>query len=191
METLRNVNQVSLNFNLREPKKLNGSTNVYAVVKMNGKQTKIAINCKVNPWQWDAKKQMPKVSNNMTPQDIANNMQVNNVLNDVRTNFYLYLCSGEPINGNALKEILSNSNKNDIKNMANKNAVPPRRTQTATKLINEAFNKRYADKKDTKKESVRVAYSMIKDFFEYLKQPHIYDSVATLTRKGYTTIICI
>jgi site-specific recombinase XerD len=179
METLRNVNQVSLNFNLREPKKLNGSTNVYAVVKMNGKQTKISINCKVNAWCWDAKKQVPKVSQNMTQNDIANNMQVNNVLNDVRMKFYAYLCSVEQIDENQIKDLLTNSNNNE---MANKNAIPPKRTKTASKLLNEAFERHYGNKKET--ESYRTAKAMTKDFFDFLKQKNIYDSVATLSKKG-------
>ncbi|MBR5062891.1 MAG: hypothetical protein IKX24_12235, partial [Prevotella sp.] len=179
MEALRNVNQVTLNFNLREPKKVSAATNVYAVIKLDGKQTKIAIGCKVNAWEWDGRKQMAKVQTNMTSQAIENAMQVNNVLNDVRMSFYSYLCSGEQVNVNELREILTINQGND---MANKNAIPPKRTRTASKLIKEAFEKYYAKKQGT--EYYRVRKSIVKDFFAFLETPNVYDSVRTLSVQG-------
>ena len=76
---------VTLNFNLREPKKVNGATNVYAVMKVQGKQIKLPINCKINAWQWDAKKQVPRFTNNMTEQDRANNMQINSIISKIHS----------------------------------------------------------------------------------------------------------
>ena len=135
MEKLNYSNgSVTLNFNLREPKKLKGSTNVYAVVKVQGKQIKLPINCKVNPWQWDSKKQVPKICKDMTQQSIDNALQINSIINDVRMTFYNYLCSGETITIEGITETIKQHviSNND---MANKNAVPPRRTVTATKLL--------------------------------------------------------
>jgi hypothetical protein len=58
MDKLKLLNSSSLNFNLREPNK-NKSTNIYAVIKINKKQIKIATELKINSWQWDKKKQIP------------------------------------------------------------------------------------------------------------------------------------
>ena len=182
METLRNVNEVNLNFNLREPRKVNGSTNVYAVVKVEGKQIKLPINCKVNAWQWDSKKQTPKITNNMTQKDIADAMQLNCVLNDVRMNFYSYICSGETITIEGIKQHLT-----IIKDMANKNAQPPktRRQATATKLLNEAFENLYGT-------LYKRPYSVYREaFFKFLSLGYydgkkIYDSVSMLNYEGLT-----
>jgi hypothetical protein len=62
---LINVNAVSLNFNLREPKG-NKATNVYAVIRLGSIQLKLPTKCKVNSWQWDKKKQMPIVVGDIT-----------------------------------------------------------------------------------------------------------------------------
>ena len=176
---------VTLNFNLREPKKVNGATNVYAVVKVQGKQIKLPINCKINAWQWDAKKQVPRFTNNMTEQDRANNMQINSIINDVRLNFYAYLCSGEEITESGITETIK-QHLNNSNDMANKNAVPPRRTVTATKLLQEAFTKRYGTK-ESPKVAVKSWYlysRQLKYFLDYLKEPQIYDSVNALTAKS-------
>ena len=88
MKTLNFTNKVSLNFNLRQPKKVKGATNLYAVVKVGGKQLKIAIGCKVCAWQWDNKKQVPIVNENMTDKEIENALQINDKINDVRSRFF-------------------------------------------------------------------------------------------------------
>lgn len=186
MEKLNYLNGgVTLNFNLREPKKVNGTTNVYAVIKVQGKQIKVPINAKVNPWQWDSRKQTPKITGNMTEQDRANNMQINSIINDVRMTFFAYICSGEEITESGITETIK-QHLNNSNDMANKNAVPPRRTVTATKLLQEAFTKRYGTE-----ESPKVAnrswyeYSRhLQYFFDYLKQPNIYDSLNALTAQS-------
>ena len=186
MEKLNYLNGgVTLNFNLREPKKVNGTTNVYAVIKVQGKQIKVPINAKVNPWQWDSKKQTPSITNNMTEQDRANNMQINSIINDVRMTFFAYICSGEEITESGISEIIKKHLTTNT-DMANKNAVPPRRTVTATKLLNEAFTKRYGTK-ESPKVAVKSWYlysRQLKYFLDYLKEPQIYDSVNALTAKS-------
>lgn len=95
MERLNNVNEVfTLNFNLRQPKG-NKKTNVYAVIKINGRQIKTPIDCKINPWNWDKRKQVPKFSNNMTEEDRENAQHVFNVIYEWKMNFqkyYVYIC---------------------------------------------------------------------------------------------------
>lgn len=95
MKRLNNVNEVfTLNFNLRQPKG-NKKTNVYAVIKINGRQIKTPIDCKINPWNWDKRKQVPKFSNNMTEEDRENAQHVFNVIYEWKMNFqkyYVYIC---------------------------------------------------------------------------------------------------
>lgn len=95
MERLNNVNEVfTLNFNLRQPKG-NKKTNVYAVIKINGRQIKTPIDCKINPWNWDKQKQIPKFSYNMTEEDRENAQHVFNVIYEWKMNFqkyYVYIC---------------------------------------------------------------------------------------------------
>ena len=68
MEKLISVKELSLNFNLREPKG-NKLTNVYCVVKCGNRQFKFSTRCKVNSWQWNKKQQMPTISPNMSEED--------------------------------------------------------------------------------------------------------------------------
>ena len=182
MKTLINANKVTLNFNLREPKKVNGSTNLYAVVKVEGKQLKISLGCKVCAWNWDAKKQVPIVKDGMNQQDIANALQINEIINDVRSRFFLYLCSGDTITETTIKEVLTIETQKD---MANKNAIPPQRTKTATKLLEEAFETRYGLLEAPKcaPSSYKAYTYQLKRFLEYLKQPNVYDSAKSLTNK--------
>ena len=181
MKTLNFTNAVTLNFNLREPKKVNGSTNLYAVVKVEGKQLKISLDCKVCAWQWNAKKQIPIIKDGMCQQDIANAMQINEVLNDVRNKFYLYLCSGDTINESTIKEVLTPIKKD----MANKNAIPPKRTKTATKLLMEAFSARYGLLEAPKcaKDSWKRYNYQLQRFLKYLQLPNVYDSANTLSNQ--------
>lgn len=87
---LTNVNStLTLNFNLREPK-ANKKTNIYAVIKINGEQIKKPIDCKINPWNWDKKKQSPKFTKNMTEADTENAKQVLNIIYGLRINFNTY-----------------------------------------------------------------------------------------------------
>lgn len=185
MEKLNYLNEkVSLNFNLREPRKVTGTTNVYAVIKVQGKQIKVSINAKVNPWQWDSRKQTPRINNNMTEQDLQNALQINSIINDVRMTFYSYLCSSEEITESGITETIKKHLT--FTDMANKNAVPPGRTVTATKLLNEAFTRRYGTKENPKvaAKSYYLYSRHLQYFINYLSQPNVYDSVNALTAKG-------
>ena len=183
MKTLNYSNKVTLNFNLREPKKVNGSTNLYAVVKVEGKQLKISLNCKVNAWEWDNKKQVPIITDGMTDKAIENALQINEKINDVRTKFYLYLCSGDTINETTIKDVITTIDTQ--KDMANKNAIPPKRTKTATKLLLEAFETRYGTEEKPKcaKDSWKRYHYQLKRFLEYLKKDNVYDSANSLCNK--------
>ena len=88
------ASQMSLNFNLREPKG-NKCTNVYAVVKFGKTQLKFSLGCKVNSWQWDKKKQCPIVNDKMSDEEIKNNINVMNVISSFKfgyLDYFSYLC---------------------------------------------------------------------------------------------------
>ena len=182
MKSLINSNAVTLNFNLREPKKVSGETNIYAVVKVEGKQIKISLGCKVCAWWWNAKKQIPIIADGMTDKDITNAMQINEKINDVRHKFYCYLCSGDTINETTIKEVLTIDTQKD---MANKNAIPPRRTKTATKLLTEAFESRYGTQENPKcaPSSWKRYNYQLQRFLNYLQLPNVYDSANSLNNK--------
>ena len=180
MKSLNYHNAVTLNFNLREPKKVKGATPLYAVVKVEGKQLKISLNCKVCPWQWNAKKQIPIIADGMTDKDITNAMQINEVINEVRNKFYCYLCSGDTITETTIKAVLQIQTKEN--DMANKNAIPPRRTKTATKLLLEAFETRYGTQKCAPSSWKRYHYQLQR-FLNYLQLPNVYDSANSLNNK--------
>ena len=87
MQTLRNANeQITLNFNLREPKG-NKCTNIYAVVKIDGKQIKMPIGLKINSWQWDKKKQRPHLNYIVSEEEKENAMNVLTKINEINFAF--------------------------------------------------------------------------------------------------------
>ena len=106
-EQLNNVNNVSLNFNLREPKG-NKATNVYAIIRLGKNQLKLPTKCKVNSWQWDKKKQLPIIIGNITVTDYRNNLKVFTILSKIRLDilkYYSYLCtSSENVTVEELKD---------------------------------------------------------------------------------------
>lgn len=182
MKSLNYHNAVSLNFNLRQPKKVNGSTPLYAVVKVEGKQLKISLGCKVCAWWWNAKKQIPLIKEGMTDKEIENALAINEQINDVRHKFYLYLCSGSAITESTIKDVLTPI---ETKDMANKNAIPPKRTKTATKLLLEAFETRYGTEEKPKCAlgSWKRYNYQLQRFLNYLQLPNVYDSANSLTNK--------
>lgn len=192
MEVLKNVN-VSLNLNLREPKKMSGKTNVYAVIKVNGKQMKMPLCLNIYPWIWDKKQQQVKVSPTMSEEERMNNISINEKIFDVKKKYMQiisYLCMAEGVNAemlqNVFKEEFKEFNNNSI--MANKNSIVPKRTITATRLINEGFSLLYGDSLENSKcaEGTYKNMQISKNaFINYIKDTKgVYDSVSTLSQKG-------
>ena len=190
MNTLRNANeQITLNFNLREPKG-NKCTNIYAVIKIDGKQIKMPIGLKINSWQWDKKKQRPHLNNIMNVEEKENAMNVLTKINELNFAFsewLLYICSSQmAADDNDLIDYLKTKIK--IEDMANKNAIPPKRGMTASKMLKEAFTKRYGTKEMPNKVKVSSWENYAKhveQFINYIKENvGVYDSVATLSKKG-------
>lgn len=82
-------------FNLRKP---NGKkpTNIYMVVRMNGKQYKLTTGLKVYPSQWNKRKELAYTSEILNITDNENNIIVNRKISDLKKSFLdfiSYLCS--------------------------------------------------------------------------------------------------
>ncbi len=143
METLTNANDITLNFNLRAPKGKR-VTNLYAVIKMDGKQIKTPIDCKINPWQWDSKKQNPLFTRNMTEEDRENAQKVFNVIYQVKENFqnyFIYLCthSVKPTKEELTEKVFNRVRTNKNKEMKEKLGTPKKRVVKATTTLQKAL----------------------------------------------------
>lgn len=157
MEMLISVNQMSLNFNLREPRG-NKCTNVYAVVKCGSVQFKLPIGAKVNTWQWNAKQQLPAITSTMSENDIENNKQVIDIINQIRfgyINYFSYICSSQQMTtAKEVKESVTNIIKEITnKDMANNKNLQRGKSVKATTLLKQAFNIYYTELHSTTKES--------------------------------------
>ena len=189
-EQLNNVNNVSLNFNLREPKG-NKATNVYAIIRLGKNQLKLPTKCKVNSWQWDKKKQLPIIIGNITVTDYRNNLKVFTILSKIRLDilkYYSYLCtSSENVTVEELKDsirkivisIMIDDDMND--NNLSKSVV---RTPKASTLINKAFDLYYGTyHKSTKEVSKSIEKGKLDAFIAYCDEKGL-NKTSSLSQKG-------
>ena len=89
------IKEIKATFNLRKPKS-NAPTNIYLVVRIQNKQTKLATGVKVYPSHWDNQKHEAIISRRYTELDNMNNEIVNNRIEELKTrfnDFKHYLCS--------------------------------------------------------------------------------------------------
>ena len=186
MDKLKLLNSSSLNFNLREPNK-NKSTNIYAVIKINKKQIKIATELKINSWQWDKKKQMPIIDNRTNKEDIENLINTFNILYDFRfafLNYFLYICTNDlkPTEDN-VKEYIFNNLKKNIMNKENLKKGDGRKPK-ATNLLKRAFQIYYKEMHTTIKESsIEANETRLKAFLDYCEEKEK-DSLSMLSQIG-------
>lgn len=88
------INEMTCNFNLRDPK-AKKPTNVYFVVYINGKQMKFSTGVKIYPEQWNKKKQEAFISYRLSELDNQNNTIVNAKITAMKkdfTDYKDYLC---------------------------------------------------------------------------------------------------
>ena len=190
MAELNYLKELTLNFNLRKPTSKR-PTNVYAVVKVCGKQIKIPTTCKINAYLWDSKKQVPMLLNNMSNAERDNAKQVFNIINSFQSAFSEYYCyfyqnfqeiTSEEVRGFFEKNVLSKLMVN--KNMA-KNGVPNvKRERKATKALQKALEL-YPEVNDrgVKDSSIETYQRNLKNFINYCEDIKR-DSVKMLTSKG-------
>lgn len=193
MQTLNNV-KVSFNFNLRQPKRNETATQIYCVAKVGERQIKMPCGLKVYAYQWDKRKQICVVSPNMGDMERENNIAANRKINQMKCTFdeiFMYLCSVETICTGAevetyIKEQLKEYTEqtNNIVDMANKNAIPPKRTITATRLLKEAFDLFYNTNGNQKGSTIGTQEKRLKKFFNYIEEAKKYDTPKLLTQEG-------
>lgn len=183
------VNQMSLNFNLREPKG-NKCTNVYAVVKYGKIQLKFSIGCKVNCWQWDKKKQCPIINDKMSDDDVKNNIKVMNVIASFKfgfLDFFMYICKNSiKISREEIKEHINNIINCITVNMANNQNLKKSviRTPKASTLLNKAFDIYYTEiSPSTRESSKRIEKGKLNAFFSYCDEIGK-DKMSMLSAKG-------
>ena len=120
---MKKLNSISLNFNLREPR-ANRATQLYAVVRVDCKQAKIPLQCKIEPWLWDKKRQQPIL--------VGGNeyiLRIIKIISDLKLGFLEKVCYG-------CNDIVTEL-KQKIDNMANPQNLRPSVTRTpkATTLL--------------------------------------------------------
>lgn len=187
MELIKNV-KLSLNFNVREQKAKPTDTIVYCVVRINDKQLKLSCDMKVNAIYWDKRKQECAVCSNMVESERENSIVVNQKINAIKiayNEYFNYLCGCECVSTDeitdTIKNIVSQQRTNDI--MANHNAIPPKRTITATTLLKKAFEMYYPID-STKASTRKTQENRLKAFFNYIKDAKIGDTPKLLTQEG-------
>ena len=174
MQTLNNV-KISLNFNVRQPNAKTASP-IYCVVKIDSKQLKVPTGLKVNAWQWDKQRQQCTINANMVAPDQANNATANRIINAIKMAYddlFCYLCgNGDTYTATELERLIKDTinaqtNNNDNA-MSNKNAIPPKRTITATTLLKKAFETYYPEGKG-KASTYFVNVGLFNAYLDYIK----------------------
>ncbi len=175
MQTLNNV-KISLNFNVRQPNKKTATSPIYCVVKIDNKQLKVPTGLKVYGYQWDKQRQQCAINANMVATEQATNATSNRIINAIKMAYdelFCYLCgNGDTYTATEIERLIkdaitaeTNNNGND--GMSNKNAIPPKRTTTATTLIKKAFAIYYTE--NTKASTLKVNEQRLKGFCDYIK----------------------
>lgn len=175
MQTLNNV-KISLNFNVRQPNKKTATSPIYCVVKIEGKQLKVPTGLKVWGYQWDKQRQQCAINANMVATEQANNANANRIINAIRMAYddlFCYLCAnGDTYTATELERLIKDAinaqTENNDNAMSNPNAVPPKRTTTATTLIKKAFEIYYPA--TTKASTLQVNEQRLKNFVAYIKE---------------------
>ena len=186
MAELNHLKEPTLNFNLRKPTSKR-PTNVYAVVKVCGKQIKIPTTAKINAYLWDSKKQLPLMLNSMSDAERDNAKQVFSIINSFHSAFieyYSYLypnfqeITSQDVRSFFEKNVLSKLIVN--KNMA-KNGVPNvTRQRKATKALDKALDIYAKNISDSTLITYRYNLQNFKDYCTEINR----DSVLMLSKKG-------
>lgn len=170
------IQELTLNFNLRQPK-TDKPTSIFAVVYIKGKQYRFSTGVKVYPHQWNKKKQEAYISLQLTELDNHNNIICNETLTKFKENFTLFrheICSNiSKINNiiNILKKYMYME-----RTKKRKAEIPPiywLKSQIVDKATYQsAFNqfvKWLQDRKGTINEWSELTYELVKEFCEFQK----------------------
>ena len=190
METLNYAKGVTLNFNLRKPQSKR-ATNLYAVVKLSGKQIKIPTTAKICAYLWNSKKQLPVLSDNMSDADRGNAIAVRSIIfsfQRVFADFYLYLCTqNEIVTPNEVKDYFRENVLYEFKensSMANNGVPNVKREKKATKALEKALALYPSMRNKPVAQSTLTTYKYnLQNFIDYCKEIKR-DSILMLTEKG-------
>ena len=150
---MNKLNNVTLNFNLREPHK-KSATQIYAVIRINGKQHKISLGCKIEPWNWDSIRQTPIINGS---QSILSIINIISHFKLVFSRNFVNLCNVHQCL-TKIKEDINMNNKNLRKSVT--------RTPKATTLLKRAFDMYYTEK-SVKISTKNVTRERLKKYEEY------------------------
>ena len=160
------INEMQATFNLREPK-ASKPTNIYLVVRMNGKQVKLSIGAKVYPCQWNKDKQEAYLSYRLSELDNRNNEIANSKINETKICFLeykKYLCENPNLIDDGISILRERIYKGINKRMEKKQDISA--TNQMLRLTTE---------QDIKESSKDTKCRYIKDFAKYLKESSIKD----------------
>lgn len=161
------INEMQARFNLRQPK-ANKPTNIYLVVRINGKQLKLATGVKVYPEHWNKEKQEAYVSFRLPELDNRNNEIANNKINELKVSFSeckKYFCDNPDKIADSLNILKDKIYKGQIK-MRNVSVKPA--TYAMDGFISENLNIGDSTKK--------IYYGNVNKFRRFLKANGISDS---------------
>lgn len=161
------INEMQARFNLRQPK-ANKPTNIYLVVRINGKQLKLATGVKVYPEHWNKEKQEAYVSFRLPELDNRNNEIANNKINELKVSFSeckKYFCDNPDKIADSLNILKDKIYKGQIK-MRNVSVKPA--TYAMDGFISENLNIGDSTKK--------IYHGNVNKFRRFLKANGISDS---------------
>ena len=151
-------------FYLRNPK-AKKPTNIYLMLRINGKQIRLATSVKVIPDQWNHDEQVAYISHRLNELDNVNNEIVNEKLNAIKlryNEFIDYICVNPEKIVNChqlLKEYIYNMTKNDKKMTENDIIL----------FLNKNILSDLEIREDTKKNYIK-SLRALKAFFQYRKE---------------------
>lgn len=165
------VNEITCNFNLREPK-AKKPTNIYFIVCIEGKQLKFSTGVKIYPEQWNKKKQEAYISFRLSELDNQNNAIVNAKITSMRKDFMdykTYLCENP-------KELIYRIPL--LKRFIYKDSMKKKASISAIAMMRKIIESRQS------KESTKSQYNNTIDKFErYLKENNIEDDFKNMNLK--------
>lgn len=176
------IKEVKGHFNLRKPK---GSkpTDVFFVVRLDGKQYKLSSGMKVYPDQWDSKGQQAIESNMLSKLDNRNNKLVNEKINTIKSDFMdflQYLCTSleEP------QDLIEILREYIYKNM-NKRSKTNKKNVDVESIINKAFEYYYTYISQVKKSSYAQNETRLKLFTTYIQKKNLNNNIEVFSQAGF------
>ena len=178
METL---NQLTFNFNLREPR-AKRETPLYLVVKCEGKQIKIATGLKVLPLVWNKHKQHLEVSPQLNDVEREKILQFNSVIFDLVmqcNRIKLYLCTNQV-----------ESVETYIKDTLKIETMARPRKQTTKKTNGKFAEQLQGLINEFSKERQRKYRKLITDLLDYMTRKKIAMKWQSITKEMIYNFIC-